>query len=112
KRADQGLRLGQIGCKWIILGGSPGRSDRQVESVRNPLAVITAVIRQPVMDVEPCGDDRVGMVASNPSHDFTDEPGPVGDRAAVLAGPAAGGQQLVEQIAVTLLEVDEVESDP
>src|SRR5690606_7570988 len=42
--------------------------------------------------------------------DFAQEPRPVLERAAIGAGPRTGAQQLVSQVAVTVLDVDEREA--
>ena len=70
------------------------------------------LVGEAVEDVQAGGDRSGPGFVANAGDELADEPGAVLERAAVLARPGSGGEQLVEQVAVALLEVDEVEPDP
>ena len=65
-----------------------------------------------VVGVESRGDDQRRQLLANASNDFPNKPRPVLKASAESAWPIPGGQQFREQIAVTLLEVDEVDANP
>ena len=69
-------------------------------------------VRDAVEDVQPGGQDEARGALADAGDDLADEPRPVLERAAVLARARPGGQQLVQEVAMALLEVDEIEAGP
>jgi hypothetical protein len=59
----------------------------------------------------PRPDQAIGDLPPDPRDQAADEPGPVLQRAAESPGAFAGAEQFVEQVAVALLQVDEVEPE-
>ena len=67
--------------------------------------------RDAVVDVHPRGEDDVRDRGPDRVEDVAGQSGAVLEAAAVRAGPVAGTEQFVQQVAVALLDVDEVEAD-
>ena len=53
---------------------------------------------------------QAGRLGAHAGDDLAQEPGAVLEAAAVAAGPVHGAQELVTQVAVAVLDVDEVEA--
>ena len=67
-------------------------------------------VGNPVEDVQPGGDHQARAGVADPADDLADEPRSILERAAILARARTGGQQLVQEVAVALLDVDEIET--
>ena len=76
----------------------------------SPEPVRSALERRDVEGREPNADRQAGSGAADPLDDPGEQPEAVVERAAVAAGAVAGGEQLVEQVAVAVLDVHEVEA--
>ena len=111
--ADPAQRLGQVRRATGRRRGCPSTS-RRGASHGSRLAVVVCPflrIRDAVEDVQPGGEHQVGHCGADRREDVAGQPG------AVLVSCRRSGrarlrrQQLVEQVAVALLDVDELEAD-
>ena len=67
--------------------------------------------RQAVEDIEPACENSVGMFGPQSIDEFADETGSVFEASAILTWPTPRGEQFIQQVAMALFEVNEVESD-
>lgn len=110
--SDQGDRLREVGLGRVVPIGPPDGMDRSGERAGDPTIVVALLIRDAVEDVQAGGDDPAGILGPDASHQLADEASPVLQRAAILARARPGGEELVEQVAMALLDIYEVEADP
>ena len=82
--------------------------------MRTGFADVTAgshAVRDAVVYVHPRGDHQVRNFGADGGDDIAGQAGAVLVAAAERAGTAAGAEQFAEQVAVALLDVDEVEAN-
>src|SRR5579871_4543941 len=104
-------RLGQIRREGIVLPRAPGALDRR--SPRTGLPVVRVdplAIRNAVVDIQPRGKDEAGNFRPDGSEDVPRQAGTVFQAPAKWPGAGLGSQQLAEQIAVALLDVDKLKA--
>ena len=111
EHTDQGEGLGQVGHGWLVVAAAPDRGHGRGGRAGNPASVRTFLVRKAIEDIQAGGEHHAGAGVANPCDDVADEPRSMVERAAVPARARPGRQQLVQEIAVTLLDVDEVKSD-
>ncbi len=76
----------------------------------NPAPVVTPNVRDDVEGREPHADPEPGRVASDRGHGLGEEPGPAVEVAAVATGSLVRREELVQEVAMAVLHVDEVEA--
>ena len=76
--------------------------------LRNADAVRALSVRNEIEDRHAHHDAEAGRRAANRVHDLRDEPHPILERAAVLAGACRGTEHLVPEIPVARLRVNEL----
>jgi hypothetical protein len=104
-------RLGQIGPQGIILARSPGALHRRCPRARLALVARALAVGNAIEHVEPRRDRQTGNRGTDGANDVPRQPGAILQAAAVPAGSPLGRQQLAKQVAMALLDVDEVVSD-
>ncbi len=111
EEVEEGQRLGEVGpqagavaAEGVVVAALP-------PTPPGPGTVVVAVDERHEIDgAEAHRDLEAGSLGADAGHDLAQEPGAVLEAAAVLAGPIDGAQELVAQIAVAMLDVDEVEA--
>src|SRR5690348_18435892 len=64
-----------------------------------------------VKGAEPNGNLDGVTVGTNAGHDLAQDPGAIFERTAIGPGPREGAQKLMQQIAVTMLDIHEIGAD-
>ena len=110
---DPRERLGQVGPQRIVGIGAPGAGERRL--IRTRLAVIAArrlAIGNRIIDVDPTGDYQAGHFTADRGDDVARQPGAILQAAAVESGSLPGREQFAQQVAMALLDIDELIADP
>src|SRR5262249_26506936 len=110
-RADPRQGLRQVWPQRVVLPRTPGAAHRRLPGTRLALAAAGALaVGEAVVDIQPCGDHQAGDLAADSRQDVPGQARAVLQAAAVGARPGFGRQQFAQQIAVALLDVDELEA--
>ena len=72
--------------------------------------MIVLVKGDAIKDVEPAGDQEAGYFVFDTLDDVTGQPCAVLVAATIGAGPGAGGEEFVEQVTMTLLDIDKLKA--
>ena len=89
-----------------VAGRRQGTGER--ESRRSFVAAGLRPEWNTVKHVEPGGDDQPRHLGAKAFEDVTSQAGAIVETASKRSRPGLGGQQLTQEIAMTLLEVDEL----
>src|SRR5262249_31062737 len=97
----------------VVLARAPGAADRWRPRARFTLVTAGALaVGDTVEHVQARGDDEAGRFGTDAGDDVAGQARAVLQAAAVAPRPRLRGQQLVQQVAVALLDVYELEPDP
>src|SRR5439155_6697076 len=109
--ADPPERLGQVWLKRVVFAHAPGTSHRRLPGTRLALLAAGPLLKwNAIEDVDARGDHQAGDFAADGGDDLTGQPRAILKRATVWPGPALGGQQLIEQIPMALLDINELKA--
>ena len=113
RRSRKAQRFGEVGAQAGAVAAEGVGVVRRAPVRRRPRTVVVAVHEGHEIDgAEAHRDLEAGRLGPDAGHDLAQEPGAVLEAAAVRPGPVDGAQELVAQIAVAVLDVDEVEARP
>ncbi len=108
--SDPAQRFGEVGLIGLLRMGTPVVLQGEYTSIRPAQVVIVFVKGDAIIDVEPAGDQEAGYFVSDALDDVAGQPGAVLIAATIEAGAGAGGEEFVEQIAMALLDIDELKA--
>ena len=111
-RSRKAQRFGEVGAHAGAVAAEGVEVAAAGDRRRHGPVVVAVDEGHEIDGAEAHRDLEAGSLGADAGHDLAQEPGAVLEAAAVLAGAVDGAQELVAQVAVAMLDVDEVEAGP
>ena len=111
QQVEEAERLRQVGADAAAVAAE-GVAIGAGERLRLAAAVRPLAEGDPVHGAEADADRQARRLGADAGDDFAEKARPVLETAAVAAGPVHGAEELVAEVAVAVLDVDEVEAGP